>query len=141
FRNITVVNATNYPLIGDADLFNNTHNVTFVDFNNGSIQIGPCGNASSSTLNVPDTDCDFIVLNIKDGKVVRGNAESRVVGEITFFDLHLGTNTITLRTQTISSTKKSAKGGIVAGIVLGVVGFVAIVIVAIVLFCRYKKRH
>ncbi|KAJ2712061.1 hypothetical protein H4R19_002950, partial [Coemansia spiralis] len=141
FRNVTVVDATNYPLVGDANLFNNTYNSTFVDYNNGSVQIGPCGSASSAALNVPSSDCDFIVLNIKDGRVVRGNAAARIVDDITFFDLRLGANTTTLRTVTISSTHRKTKGGVVAGIVLGVLGFVALVIVALVLFCRYRIRR
>ncbi|KAJ2752975.1 hypothetical protein IWQ56_006666, partial [Coemansia nantahalensis] len=141
FRNITVVDATSHPLIGDANLFNNTYNSTFTDYNNGSIQIGPCGNASSETLGVAGSDCDFIVLDIKGGLVLRGNAVARVVNETTFFDLRLGANTTALRTMTITSTLKKTRGGIVAGIVLGVIGFVALSIVALVLLCRCKAKR
>ncbi|KAJ1783705.1 hypothetical protein LPJ59_006519, partial [Coemansia sp. RSA 2399] len=74
-----------------------------------------------------------------DGRVVSGNARSFVDDEITFFNLTLGSNTTTLRTMAISSTKKSARGGIVAGIVVGCVAFVALVGVAIWLFRRYKR--
>ncbi|KAJ2127898.1 hypothetical protein IW136_006255, partial [Coemansia sp. RSA 678] len=126
-RNTTVVNATNIPLIGDQNIFNTASNITFVDFNNGSIQIAPCGNSSSSALQVPQADCDFIVLDLRNGSVVQGHAKASVHDEITFFELTLGNRTSVLRTQTISSTKKKPRGGVIAGIVLGVVGFVVLV--------------
>ncbi|KAJ2487715.1 hypothetical protein EV174_000386 [Coemansia sp. RSA 2320] len=119
FRNITVVNATNIPLIDNFNLFNTTSNITLTDFNNGTIQISPCGNSTSDKLQVPTTDCDFIVLNLRNGTVVAGNARSSVQSEITFFNLTLGNTTATLRTQTISNTATSSRGGVIAGIVIG----------------------
>ncbi|KAJ1881035.1 hypothetical protein LPJ66_011397, partial [Kickxella alabastrina] len=120
-RNTTVLNGTNIPLIGDQDIFNTDNkNITFTDFNNGTIEIQPCGNWSSSDLQVKDSDCGFIVLDLRNGAVVQGNARAEVRDEITFFQLSLGNKTSTLRTQTISSTKKSVKAGPVAGIVVGV---------------------
>ncbi|KAJ2256920.1 hypothetical protein GGH98_001203 [Coemansia sp. RSA 454] len=140
-RNTTVVNATNIPLIGDQNIFNTASNITFVDFNNGSIQIAPCGNSSSSALQVPQGDCDFIVLDLRNGSVVKGHAQASVHDEITFFELTLGNRTSVLRTQTISSTKKKPRGGIIAGIVLGVVGFVVLAVVAIWLIVRWRRKH
>ncbi|KAJ2663236.1 hypothetical protein IW148_002569 [Coemansia sp. RSA 1199] len=140
-RNMTVVNATNIPLIGDQNIFNTTSNITFVDFNNGSVQIAPCGNSSSSALQVAQGDCDFIVLNLRNGTVVKGHASASVHDEITFFELKLGNRTSVLRMQTISSTKKKPRGGIIAGIVLGVVGFVVLAIVATCLIVRWRRRH
>ncbi|KAJ2057287.1 Protein OS-9 [Coemansia sp. S146] len=126
FRNITVVNATSIPLIGDIDLFDNKSNVTLTDFNNGTIRVAPCGNSTSDKLKVDAKDCDFIVLDLRLGSVVAGNARAQVLNEVTFFNLTLGSRTALLRTQTISSTKKTARGGIIAGIVLGSIGFVAL---------------
>ncbi|KAJ2311469.1 hypothetical protein IWW52_005126 [Coemansia sp. RSA 2704] len=140
-RNTTVVNATNIPLIGDQDIFNNTNNITFTDFNNGSIRIAPCGNKSSSALQVSASDCDIVVLDIRFGRVLSGHASVTVQNETTFFQLSLGNRTTTLRTQTISSTKKKGRGGIIAGIVLGVVGFVVLCVVGACLLVRYKRRR
>ncbi|KAJ1752114.1 hypothetical protein LPJ79_001523 [Coemansia sp. RSA 1821] len=141
YRNITVVDATSTPLIGDYDLFNTTNNITFTDFNNGSIRIAPCGNKSSSQLNVPASDCDFIVLDIRKGLVQSGHAKSNVKNDITFFQLTLGSRTSTLRTLTISSTKKKDRGGVIAGIVLGVVGFVVLVGLGTWLLKRWRRKH
>ncbi|KAJ2808646.1 hypothetical protein H4R20_000739 [Coemansia guatemalensis] len=141
YRNITVVNQTNTPLHDDYDIFAHNHTSRFTDFNNGSIEIAPCGLSSSATLQVSRSDCDIIVLDIRKGKVVRGNAVAKVEDEITFFDLKLGNRTATLRTQTISSTKKKAKGGVVAGIVLGCVGFVVLVGVGIWLLLRFRRKR
>ncbi|KAJ2751195.1 hypothetical protein H4R27_005545 [Coemansia aciculifera] len=123
FRNITVVNATSIPFIGDIDLFDNKSNVTLTDFNNGTIRVAPCGNSTSDKLNVDAKECDFIVLDLRLGSVVAGNARAQVLNEVTFFNLTLGSRTALLRTQTISSTNKTARGGIIAGIVLGSIGF------------------
>ncbi|PIA13014.1 hypothetical protein COEREDRAFT_99830 [Coemansia reversa NRRL 1564] len=141
FRNITMVDRTNTPFYGDYDLFSNNHTVKFTDFNNGTIQIAPCGLSSSTTLHVSKNDCDKIVLNIRKGTVVSGNAVTRVKNEITFFDLKLASRSATLRTQTISSTKKKAKGGAVAGIVLGCIGFVALVGIGIWLLLRNRRKR
>ncbi|KAJ2823284.1 hypothetical protein FBU31_004333 [Coemansia sp. 'formosensis'] len=127
FRNITVVNATGIPFIGDIDLFDNKSNVTLTDFNNGTIRVAPCGNSTSDSLGVDAKDCDFIVLDLRLGSVVAGNARAEVRDEVTFFNLTLGSRTAVLRTQTISSTEKSSRGGVIAGIVLGCIGFVALV--------------
>ncbi|KAJ1991578.1 hypothetical protein GGI25_001630 [Coemansia spiralis] len=140
FHNITVVNATNTPLLGDQDIFNNGNNVTFVDFNNGTIQVGPCGNSTSTALQVSNSDCRSILLDIKSGSVVSGNAKSYMQNDITFFQLSLGKNSTVLRTQTISSTKKTARGGIVAGIVIGCVAFVVLAGVVIWLCRRWKRK-
>ncbi|KAI8323276.1 hypothetical protein GQ54DRAFT_114943 [Martensiomyces pterosporus] len=141
FRNMTVVNATNTPLIGDQDIFNNHVNITFTDFNNGTIQIAPCGNSTSTDLNVDASDCNPIVLDVQNGTVVRGNARTQVQKDITFFDLHLGNSTTTLRTQTISSTQKKSRGGVIAGIVVGCVAFVAIVAGVAFWYFRRRKRQ
>ncbi|KAJ1878165.1 hypothetical protein H4R99_005540 [Coemansia sp. RSA 1722] len=139
-RNITVLNGTNIPLVGDQDIFSTGgKNITLTDFNNGTIQIAPCGNSTSADLGVGDSDCGFIVLNIKDGSVVRGSAKTEIHDEITFFQLSLGNRTSTLRTQTISSTKKKPQAGPVVGIVLGSVAFVAIVIGLLWWFACRKK--
>ncbi|KAJ1824661.1 hypothetical protein LPJ60_000583 [Coemansia sp. RSA 2675] len=138
FRNITVVNATNIPFIGDIDLFDNKSNVTLTDFNNGTIRVAPCGNSTSEGLKVDAKDCDFIVLDLHLGSVVAGNARSEVRNEVTFFNLTLGSRTAVLRTQTISSTEKSSRGGIIAGIVLGCIGFIALVTGAIWWFMRRR---
>ncbi|KAJ2743285.1 Protein OS-9 [Coemansia sp. BCRC 34301] len=129
FRNITVVNATNIPFIGDIDLFDNKSNVTLTDFNNGTLRVAPCGNSTSDKLQVSSKDCDFIVLDLRNGTVVAGNARASVLNEVTFFNLTLGNRTTVLRTQTISSTEKKMRGGVVAGIVLGCIGFVVLVCV------------
>ncbi|KAJ2095240.1 hypothetical protein GGI09_004976 [Coemansia sp. S100] len=138
FLNITVVNATSIPFIGDIDLFDNKSNVTLTDFNNGTIRVAPCGNSTSDKLRVDAKDCDFIVLNLRLGSVVAGNARAQVLNEVTFFNLTLGSRSALLRTQTISSTKKTARGGVIAGIVLGCIGFVALVCVAFWLFSRRR---
>ncbi|KAJ1958233.1 hypothetical protein EC988_000416 [Linderina pennispora] len=128
FRNMTVVNATNTPLVGDQDIFNNGHNITFVDFNNGTISIAPCGNSSSTSLNVSSSDCDVILLDLRNGTALRGNAKTSVEKDITFFTLNLGSKSTVLRTQTISSTQKKSRGGVIAGIVIGsIAGFALIV--------------
>ncbi|KAJ2903045.1 hypothetical protein GGI21_004479 [Coemansia aciculifera] len=147
FRNITVVNSTNtdmsnstsIPFIGDIDLFDNNNNVTLTDFNNGLLEIGPCGNSTSDKLNVTANDCDSIKLDIQNGTVVSGNASAYVLNDVTFFNLTLGNRTAVLRTQTISSTEEKTRGGVVAGIVLGCVGFVVLVCVAI-WWCRRRQR-
>ncbi|KAJ1665143.1 hypothetical protein IW140_003582 [Coemansia sp. RSA 1813] len=141
FRNVTVANATNVPTFDNMDLFRTGNNITYVDFNNGTVKVGPCGNSTSAKLNVSASDCAPVYLDVKGGRVVSGNARSFVDDEITFFNVTLGSNTATLRTMAISSTKKSARGGIVAGIVVGCVAFVVLVGVAIWLIVRWRKRN
>ncbi|KAJ2331521.1 hypothetical protein GGI00_003215 [Coemansia sp. RSA 2681] len=136
FRNITVVNGTSIPFVGDIDLFDNKSNVTLTDFNNGTLRVAPCGNSTSDKLQVAASDCDFIVLDVRNGTVVAGNARTSVVNEVTFFSLALGNRTAVLRTLTISSTVKKVRGGVVAGIVLGCVGFVVLSCV----FCWWCSR-
>ncbi|KAJ2719319.1 hypothetical protein GGI07_005278 [Coemansia sp. Benny D115] len=139
-RNITVLNGTNIPLIGNQDIFAlNNRNITFTDFNNGTIQIAPCGNLTYTDFGVSPSDCDFIVLDIKNGNVVKGNARTEIHDEITFFQLKLGDRTSTLRTQTISSTKKKPQGGPLAGIIVGVIAFVVIVCVALWWFLKRRR--
>ncbi|KAJ1895011.1 hypothetical protein LPJ66_004844 [Kickxella alabastrina] len=85
-RNTTVLNNTNILLISNQDIFNTDNkNITFTDFNNGTIEIQPCGNWSSSGLQVNDSDCGFILLDVRNGAVVFGNATTEVRDEITFF--------------------------------------------------------
>ncbi|KAJ2552316.1 hypothetical protein EV175_003363 [Coemansia sp. RSA 1933] len=139
FRNITVANATDMPMLDNTALFTSGANVSYVDFNNGTVMVGPCGNSTATSLNVSDTDCLSIYLDIKGGRVVSGNALSFVDDEITFFNLTRGSSTATLRTLTISSTRKTPRGGIVAGIVVGCVAFVVLVGVAIWLIRRYRR--
>ncbi|KAJ2523273.1 hypothetical protein H4217_000206 [Coemansia sp. RSA 1939] len=141
FRNVTVANATSIPVFDNMDLFGSGVNVTYVDFNNGTVRLGPCGNATSSAFaNVSAADCTPVFLDIKRGRVVSGNARSYVDDEITFFSLTLGSNSTVLRTMTISSTRKSARGGIVAGIVIGCVAFVVLVGLAAWLVVRWRRK-
>ncbi|KAJ1941542.1 hypothetical protein GGF37_003506, partial [Kickxella alabastrina] len=76
-QNTTVLNNTNIPVIGDQDIFNTDKNITFTDFNNSTIVIQPCGNWSSSDLQVNDSDCGFILLDVCNGAVVCGNATTK----------------------------------------------------------------
>ncbi|KAJ2304476.1 hypothetical protein IWW54_005390 [Coemansia sp. RSA 2705] len=139
-RNITVVDATNVPLIGDQSIFGKT-TAGFTDFNNGTIQIAPCGNQSSSALQVLASDCQPIVLDIKLGSVVIGQATALVRDDITFFELAMGNQTATLRTMAISSTTKSRRGGIIAGIVVGAVSFVVLCGVGIATYVYWKQKR
>ncbi|KAJ2246089.1 hypothetical protein GGI13_005581 [Coemansia sp. RSA 455] len=140
FLNITVVNATGITFIGDIDLFDNNNNVKFADFNNGTIGIAPCGSSTSDELSVDAKDCDFIMLDLSLGSVVAGNARAQVLNEVTFFNLTLGSRSALLRTQTISSTTRLERDGVIAGIIIGCIGFVALVCVAIWLLIRRNRK-
>ncbi|KAJ2783613.1 Epsin-3, clathrin recruitment and traffic between the Golgi and endosome [Coemansia javaensis] len=141
YRNITMVNATNTPLIADVDLFGNKHNVSFADFNNGTIRIAPCGSSASSTtdLAAAPADCDPIVLDIKNGAVLAGNAVASVAGQITFFDLRLGAASAQLRTLTISSTGWRYRAGFIVGVTLAVPGLLLAGFVGRLLYRALKR--
>ncbi|KAJ2064428.1 hypothetical protein IW146_006933 [Coemansia sp. RSA 922] len=139
FLNITVVNATSIPFIGDIDLFDNNNNVVLTEFNNGTIRIAPCGSSTSDELSVDAKYCDYIMLDLSRGSVVAGNAHAQVLNEVTFFILTLGSRRALLRTQTISSTTRLERDDVITGIILGCIGFVALVCVAIWLFTRRRK--
>ncbi|KAJ2237419.1 hypothetical protein IWW45_000949 [Coemansia sp. RSA 485] len=97
-RNITVLNDTNVPLVGDYDIFNIGKSAGFKDYNNGTVEITPCADASSSELGVADNDCTSIVLDLVQGSVVSGNAKAEMQSEFTMFKLKLGSKEATLRT-------------------------------------------
>ncbi|KAJ1850618.1 hypothetical protein LPJ73_003365 [Coemansia sp. RSA 2703] len=120
---MTVVNDTNVPFIGDYDLFGEGK-VSLVDFNNGTLQISPCGVISSD--NNDTRNCTAIVLDITAGKVVSGSAEVMIQNQITFFNLGFGDKNATLRTITISSTTKKNNVGAIIGTVVGFSGFILI---------------
>ncbi|KAJ1961014.1 hypothetical protein GGI12_003484 [Dipsacomyces acuminosporus] len=126
-RNITAVNSTGLLLIGEQDIFNNKADAGFVDFNNGTILIAPCGQPFNIKSQNTTSNCSLIVLDIKKGAVVRGKAEAFVESEITFFRLRLGNDTAIIRTITISNSRKSLRAGVITGIVFGCIGFVALV--------------
>ncbi|KAJ2377847.1 hypothetical protein IW150_001150 [Coemansia sp. RSA 2607] len=147
-RNMTVVNDTNVPFIGDYDLFGEGK-VSLVDFNNGTLQISPCGVISSD--NNDTRNCTAIVLDITAGKVVSGSAEVIIQNQITFFNLGFGDKNATLRTITISSTSSKTNAGAIIGTVIGF-GIFGIIVVAwifccigmcacsILSKCRYHRR-
>ncbi|KAJ1816439.1 hypothetical protein LPJ56_004296, partial [Coemansia sp. RSA 2599] len=103
-RNMTIIDDSNIPLLGDYDIFYTGKSVGFKDYNNGTIGIKPCGRFSSSEFGVSNDDCRPIVLDLINGSVVSGNAETKVKYETTFFLLKLGQRTTVLRTVTILSS-------------------------------------
>ncbi|KAJ1724079.1 hypothetical protein LPJ53_001600 [Coemansia erecta] len=125
-RNMTVVNDTNVPFIGDYDLFGEGK-VSLVDFNNGTLQISPCGVVSSDDSD--SRNCTAIVLDITAGRVVSGSAEVEIQNEITFFNLGFDNKNATLRTITISSTIKKTSVGAVLGTVFGFSGFIVLALI------------
>ncbi|KAJ2851154.1 Protein OS-9, partial [Coemansia erecta] len=114
-RNMTVLNDTNIPLVGNYDVFKNGKYAGFTDYNNGTLEIKPCADLNNSELGVSDKDCESIVLDIVQGSVVSGNAETDIQNEFTLFKLKLGQKEAVLRTVTISSTTKKLSGGGIAG--------------------------
>ncbi|KAJ1724684.1 hypothetical protein LPJ53_001045 [Coemansia erecta] len=147
-RNMTVVNDTNVPFIGDYDLFGEGK-VSLVDFNNGTLQISPCGVVSSDDSD--SRNCTAIVLDITAGRVVSGSAEVEIQNEITFFNLGFDNKNATLRTITISSTSSKTNVGAIVGTVFGF-GIFGIIIVgwifccigmsfcSVLSRCRYRRR-
>ncbi|KAI8323415.1 hypothetical protein GQ54DRAFT_296742 [Martensiomyces pterosporus] len=118
----------------------NEGSIDYTDFNNGTVQIIPCGALSSTQLGIDAADCSPIVLDIVNGKVISGRA---VVNELhleaTTFTLYRGNYSTRVRTQTIYRLEKHTRGGAIAGIVIGVVAVVAIV--GGCMFCSFKRKH
>ncbi|KAJ1813338.1 hypothetical protein LPJ56_003465 [Coemansia sp. RSA 2599] len=112
-RNMTVVDGSNVPLLGDYDIFGNGRSVSFKDYNNGTVEIKPCGRFSSSEFGVSNDDCRPVVLDLVYGSVVDGNAAAKVQNEFTLFKLKLGQKEAVLRIVTISSTEsRLSEGGV-----------------------------
>ncbi|KAJ2157776.1 hypothetical protein GGF46_004264 [Coemansia sp. RSA 552] len=139
FRNITVDNRTSIPLIGNHDIFDSEHEVTFVDFNNGTVAIAPCGNTSPQKLDVSKEDCGEIRIDMVQGTVLEGNAQASIHDGITFFELRLGDRTAVLRTLTMMSVQKKIKGGPLAGIIVGSIAGFLLIVVASTVVCVWRS--
>ncbi|KAI8323416.1 hypothetical protein GQ54DRAFT_296743 [Martensiomyces pterosporus] len=118
----------------------NEGSIDYTDFNNGTVQIIPCGVLTSSQLGISAKDCSPIILDIRNGKVISGRAEVNNFNlEATTFTLYRGNVSARVRTQTISRTSESTRKGVIAGIVVGAIAFVAIV--GGVVFCFIKRKR
>ncbi|KAJ1943420.1 hypothetical protein GGF37_002656 [Kickxella alabastrina] len=70
-------NTSSILLIGNRGISNmGYNNITFTDFNYGTIQIAPCGNWSGFEFQVSASACNIIILDIRNDTIVRDNARA-----------------------------------------------------------------
>ncbi|KAI7833943.1 hypothetical protein BX661DRAFT_196414 [Kickxella alabastrina] len=102
------------------------NNITFTDFNYGTIQIAPCGNWSGFEFQVSASACNIIILDIRNDTIVRDNARAEVRDIITGFQVYLGNSTRAARTNS-GNIHNTPYVGIAVGIIFGVFAFILVI--------------